>query len=115
VLFSESMSSYHERDPFTGLAATLTAGETISFIVDTGSGSCTYCDLSTGLRATISRQTDIGDSSSLYFAQQTMPESSTWAMMLIGFAGLGLATLMRGGRNSVLTSLDRLKEAETAI
>jgi hypothetical protein len=53
TLYSSSIPSYEETDGFNFLSESLTAGETIAFYVRTGGGGCTFCDLSTGLQATI--------------------------------------------------------------
>lgn len=56
------------------LVVSLTAGEKVDFLAQTGtSGGCKYCNLSTGLQATIS----------------STPLPATWLMLLSGFVGLG--------------------------
>jgi hypothetical protein len=80
ILFSGTIGSYGALDNFN-FSASLTAGETLSFLVETGNpnGGCSFagaggfCNLSTGLQAQIS----------------TVPEPATWATMLLGFVGLG--------------------------
>jgi PEP-CTERM motif len=74
-IFFSSISAYQQVEMFT-LKETVSAGGTIGFTVGTGTnGSCSYCNLSTGLSASIT----------------TAPEPSTWAMLLAGFVGLGFA------------------------
>ncbi|HEX4180045.1 MAG TPA: PEPxxWA-CTERM sorting domain-containing protein [Caulobacteraceae bacterium] len=73
--FTDTIASFGATASF-GEAVTLTKGDTISFLVDGGSlDNCGFCNLSTGLTATIS----------------AVPEPETWAMMLVGFGGMGAA------------------------
>ncbi len=69
----ETISTYLQTYTFS-LTETLAAGELVNFIAETGtSGGCSYCNLSTGLEATIS----------------STPLPSTWVMILAGLLGLG--------------------------
>jgi len=56
VVWSETISSFKQDDSFN-LNETLSAGDTISFYVGTGSAGCSYCDLGTGLDGTITLNT----------------------------------------------------------
>jgi hypothetical protein len=86
VLFSGNIGSYGALDNFN-FSTSLTAGETLSFLVKTGNpdGGCStagasgFCNLSTGLQAQIS----------------SVPEPATWAMMVLGFLGVGFVTYRR--------------------
>jgi hypothetical protein len=85
-VFSGTIASLSDNDPFSG-AVSLAKGGTISFLVDGGSlDNCGFCNLSTGLTANIS----------------AVPEPATWAMMLIGFGGMGAA--MRSTRRRQLAA-----------
>jgi hypothetical protein len=73
--YLNTISAYGASDPF-GAIVPLTAGGTISFLVDGGSlDNCGFCNLSTALTVQIS----------------TVPEPAGWAMMLTGFFALGAA------------------------
>lgn len=74
VIYSNTISAYGQDDSFN-LSEHLTAGETISFYVGTGSSGCTYCFLSTGLDGTVTAS--------------AAPEPSSLALLalpLMGFA-----------------------------
>ena len=76
AIYSEKIASFEQDDEFN-LSSPLTARQNISSVVETSTGGgWIYCSLGTGPDATIS--TDV-------------PETSTWAMMLLGFAGIGVA------------------------
>ncbi len=68
----QTISTYLQSYAFN-LTETLSAGEQVNFLAQTGTGGCSYCNLSTGLEATIT----------------TTPLPSTWIMILTGFFGLG--------------------------
>jgi PEP-CTERM motif len=92
-LFSGTIGSYGAKDAFS-FDATLAAGETLSFLVlsgdPNGPGACNldgamgFCNLSTGLQAQIS----------------TVPEPSTWAMMVLGFFGVGFMAYRRNNNGA---------------
>jgi len=73
LLFSSSVTSFGQVVPFETVL-TLNAGDMIRFEVTTGAG-----DQNTGLDVSIS----------------AVPEPSTWAMMVLGFAGLGFMAYRR--------------------
>lgn len=68
----QTISTYLQSYAFD-LTETLSGGEQVNFLAETGTGGCTYCNLSTGLDATIS----------------STPLPSTWIMILTGLVGLG--------------------------
>jgi hypothetical protein len=70
VLFSSNVTSLGQVVPFNA-TLTLAAGDTLAFAVTQGSGT-----QNTGLDVSLTTG---------------VPEPSTWAMMLLGFAGLGFA------------------------
>ena len=84
TIYSSSVSSFGQSEAF-GLSEFLSAGDVIAFQVGTGSTGCSYCNLSTGLTATITT---------------AVPEASTWVMMAAGFAALGFMGY-RGARKTV--------------
>jgi PEP-CTERM motif len=73
LLFNSSVTSYGQIVPFSDSLA-LSAGDTLRFEVTTGLGL-----QNTGLDLTIS----------------AVPEPSTWAMMILGFAGVGFMAYRR--------------------
>jgi hypothetical protein len=81
VIWSETISSFGERDSFS-LSEPLRAGGTIAFFVGTGSIGCSFCDLGTGLTGTITE----GSAS-------TVPEPGT--LLLLGSGVLGLVPMLR--------------------
>jgi hypothetical protein len=81
----QSIATYLQTYTFD-LSETLSAGETVDFLAETGTdGGCTYCNLSTGLEATIS----------------STPLPSTWTMLLIGLAGLGFVGYRHGKKSTL--------------
>ena len=70
LLFSSSVNAFGQIVPFNG-SLTLSAGDTLRFEATTGSGF-----QNTGLNLSIS----------------AVPEPSTWAMMILGFVGIGFMT-----------------------
>jgi hypothetical protein len=84
----ETISTYLQTYTFS-LTETLVAGELVNFIAETGtSGGCSYCNLSTGLEATIS----------------STPLPSAWIIMLTGLAGLGFVAYRRQKDHTSLAS-----------
>ena len=78
-----TISTYLQTYAFN-LVLGLTAGEQVDFLAQTGtSGGCTYCNLSTGLQATIS----------------STPLPATWTMMLGALAGFGCIAAYRRRKN----------------
>ena len=91
-LFSDLTSlttglAYGLSTAFSG-STTLAAGETLSFVVSNGANDAYGWD-STGLRASVS-------------GPGAVPEVATWAMMLVGFGAIGMAT--RTSRRRVLAA-----------
>ncbi len=84
IIWKGTISSFGAKDSFN-LAETLNAGGTITFLVGTGSTGCSYCDLSTGLSATVTSGTIT-----------TTPEPGT--LVLFGSGLLGLIPMLRGKR-----------------
>jgi hypothetical protein len=90
-LFSGTIGSYGAKDSFN-FDVTLAANETLSFLVESGNpsgpGACDafgaqgFCNLSTGLQAQIT----------------AVPEASTWAMMVMGFFGVGFLAYRRNNK-----------------
>jgi len=83
-VFSGTISSYGQDDPFS-FPETLSAGDTITFYVGTGSTGCAYCNLSTGLDGTITESS-------------VTPEPSS--LTLFGSGLLALAYLLRRKRRA---------------
>lgn len=82
----QTISTYLQTYTFS-LTETLVAGELVDFLAQTGSsGGCNYCNLSTGLEATIS----------------STPLPSTWIMILSGLLGLGFFAY-RGSKKDIAT------------
>ena len=77
VLFSSNVTAFGQVVPFD-TTLSLAAGDTLEFAVIQGSGL-----QNTALDVSLSTGT---------------PEPSTWAMMLLGFAGLGFMAYRRGAR-----------------
>jgi hypothetical protein len=76
LLFSSSVTAFGQVAPFDA-SLSLAAGDTVTFAVVQGAGlQNTALDVSLSTAGTI-------------------PESSTWAMLIIGFAGLGFAAYRR--------------------
>jgi hypothetical protein len=83
-VLSGTISSYGQDDPFS-FPETLSAGDTITFYVGTGSTGCAYCNLSTGLDGTITESS-------------VTPEPSS--LTLFGSGLLALAYLLRRKRRA---------------
>jgi hypothetical protein len=67
-------------------SVTLAATDKLSFVVYGGSlDDCGFCNLSTGLQAQIT----------------SVPEPQTWAMMMLGFAGIGFMTYRRSRKSAL--------------
>jgi PEP-CTERM motif len=77
LLFSSSVTAFGQIVPFNGSLA-LIAGDTLRFEVTTGGGL-----QNTGLNLSIS----------------AVPEPSTWAMMILGFAGIGFTAYRKRNRS----------------
>jgi hypothetical protein len=86
-LFSPgSISSFGGTQDYD-FSVSLNATDVLSFVVNGGSvNDCGFCNLSTGLTAQIS----------------AVPEPSTWAMMILGFAGVGFMAYRRKQNGSAL-------------
>jgi PEP-CTERM motif len=86
--YSTSITILNDLKLFSFNSGTITAGELVTFQVDTGTapGCDGFCNLSTGLTASIS----------------AVPEPSTWAMMVLGFVGVGFVAYRRKRNVSAL-------------
>jgi PEP-CTERM motif len=81
-LFSSSVTSFGQIVPFN-TSLTLNQGDTIEFAVIQGAGS-----QNTGLDVSIS----------------AVPEPSTWAMMILGFAGVGFVAYRRKSKPALMVA-----------
>jgi PEP-CTERM motif len=86
IVWSETISSFKQDDSFN-LNETLSAGDTISFYVGTGSTGCSYCDLGTGLNDTVTES-----------SPTATPEPSTLALTLAGIGALFTVMATRKGQ-----------------
>ena len=82
-VYSGTINSFGQSESFD-FTRFLSGGDVLAFQVGTGSTGCSYCNLSTGLTATITT---------------AVPEASTWVMMAAGFAALGFMGY-RGARKT---------------
>lgn len=74
--YGGTISAYGPGDTFS-ISETLSVGDTITFFVGTGTGGCTYCNLSTGLQGTLTLETT-----------SSTPEPSSWLLAGAGLTGL---------------------------
>jgi hypothetical protein len=71
-----------------------------------GGGNVTFSDFVDPFLTIAPGTPNAGDYSIVYGPgiQSSVPEPSTWAMMLLGFAGLGLAGYRNGRRKIAITA-----------
>jgi hypothetical protein len=81
IIWKGTISSLGGKDSFN-LSTTLGAGSTITFFVGTGSSGCSFCDLSTGLNATIT-------------SGSTTTTAEPGTLILLGSGLLGLVPILR--------------------
>jgi hypothetical protein len=79
TVFTGAIAAFQQSNPFSG-SATLAAGQSIEFVSNTGAD---YRDEGTGLAATITS------------AAGVVPEPETWALMFLGFSGMGAVVRRR--------------------
>ncbi len=89
-LFAGSIGIYGQKDPFDFMLS-LNAGDSIAFGVATGSGGCSFCNLSTGLWAEVttdSRPITIPDPIDFPFVPPEVPEPEMLPVLGGGVAAL---------------------------
>jgi PEP-CTERM motif len=91
IVWKGTISSFGGKDSFS-FSETLNTGGTVTFLVGTGSTGCSYCDLSTGLNATITSGN-----------VTTTPEPGT--LILLGSGLLSLGPILRRRRLTRIVAL----------